>query len=164
MKNRIEEKSRQRVVDCSLALVKSRVLIDLQFYKTMDDRSTFEMLWSDQVALCTVFEVNLLLSLCFCTMYCYLINCKVFVQNKKMLSLSLSLYVHISLTHAHTHTHTHTHTRTQAHTLTCTHTHTSAHTHMHTHAHKRTHSHARTHTDTQVLIWPLCCLIQRNCY
>lgn len=43
-KNKIEQKSSDDVIVCFLSLIKSRVLIDFQFYKTMKDLPTFEQI------------------------------------------------------------------------------------------------------------------------
>lgn len=62
-KNRVEQKCSDDVNVCFLTLIKSRVLIDFRFYKTMRDLSTFELIWCSHGALCAVCEVDLFFSL-----------------------------------------------------------------------------------------------------
>ncbi len=62
-KNKIEQRSSDDVYVCFLTLVKSRVLIDFQFYRTMKDLSTFEQIWCSHGALCVLSEDVLVFSL-----------------------------------------------------------------------------------------------------
>lgn len=61
-KSRIEKKPGQDVSVVFKALIKSRVLIDFNFYKSMNDLPMFELKWSNKGALCSVFEGELLFS------------------------------------------------------------------------------------------------------
>ncbi len=79
-KNKIEQRSSDDVYVCFLTLVKSRVLIDFQFYRTMKDLSTFEQIWCSHGALCVLSEDVLVFSLsygvldyvmCSCGMFCF---------------------------------------------------------------------------------------------
>lgn len=62
-KNRIEQKPCQSVSDVFLAFITSRVWIDLKLYKAMDDLTTFEMIWCNKGALCSISEGDLFFSL-----------------------------------------------------------------------------------------------------
>ncbi len=62
-KNKIEQRSSDDVYVCFLTLVKSRVLIDFQIYRTMKDLSTFEQIWCSHGALCVLSEDVLVFSL-----------------------------------------------------------------------------------------------------
>lgn len=55
-KNKIEQKSSDDVMLCFVSFIKSRVLVDFQFYKAMNDLSTFEQIWCSHGALCAVHE------------------------------------------------------------------------------------------------------------
>jgi len=61
-KNRVEQEGSDDVNVCFVNLVKSRVLIDFRFYKTMSDLSTFDLVWCSHGALCTVYEGDLVFS------------------------------------------------------------------------------------------------------
>jgi len=62
-KNKIEQQPGQSINEVFLRLVRSRVLIDFNFYKTMQDLSTFKMVWCSYGALCVVSEDELVFCL-----------------------------------------------------------------------------------------------------
>lgn len=55
-KNMIEHRPGHNVMVLFSNLIKSRVLIDFNFYKSMDDLITFELKWCSKEALCSMFE------------------------------------------------------------------------------------------------------------
>ncbi len=62
-KKKIEQNVNQNIVAVFSNLVKSRVLIDFLYYKSIDDFVTFECIWCCNKALCSLFEGELIFTL-----------------------------------------------------------------------------------------------------
>lgn len=58
-KKKVEQDVSQNLVVLFANLVKSRVLVDFYYYKSIEDYATFECIWCCNEALCTVFEGEL---------------------------------------------------------------------------------------------------------
>jgi len=58
-RKKIEQRPGHNVTVFFSTLVKSRVLIDFNFYKSMDDLISFELKWCSKGALCSIFEDEL---------------------------------------------------------------------------------------------------------
>ena len=59
-RDQIEQKPGQNIIEIFLSLVKSRVLIDYKFYKTMNDLFIFEKVWCCKGVVCTILEDDLI--------------------------------------------------------------------------------------------------------
>ncbi len=55
-KTKVEQNVNQNIVVVFSNLVKSRVMVDFLYYKSIDDFVTFECIWCCNEALCSVFE------------------------------------------------------------------------------------------------------------
>ncbi len=62
-KTKVEQNVNQNIVVVFSNLVKSRVMVDFLYYKSIDDFVTFECIWCCNEALCSVFEGELIFTL-----------------------------------------------------------------------------------------------------
>lgn len=61
-KNKTEQRPGHNVTVLFSTLIKSRVLIDFNFYKSMDDLISFELKWCSKGVLCSMFEDDVFFS------------------------------------------------------------------------------------------------------